>query len=325
MRQATWQKVFMAVTLALAPALIYPQQFPTKPVRLVVGFPAAAGIADIAARFIANKLNALWGVPVLVDNRPGAGSNIAAEFVARAPADGYTLLWCTVASHGISPAVYRSLPFDPVKDFTPISQIATLSNVFVVNSSSPLTTLPLLIGYAKSNPGKLSVASGGIGTAQHLSLEIFMSMTGTSMVYVPYKGSGPALTDLLGGQVPTAVLSLPTALPMIKAGKLRALGVSTAKRSPQLPEAPTFAEAGVAGYDVSSWNGLCGPAGLPGPVVAKINTDLVALLNTQDVLRRLAEQGLDVAPSTPEQLAALIKTDVVKWAKAANAAGVKPE
>lgn len=324
MQQTTSRRVFIAVALALAPALAFPQQFPAKPVRLVVGF-AAGGNIDIPARIVAANLSEVWGNAVVVDNRPGAGGNIAADIVAKAPPDGYTLSLCNIASHGINPAIYKNIPFDPIKDFAPISRIGFSPNVLLVHPSSQITTVSSFITYAKANPGKLSVASAGIGTSQHLSMELFKSLTGTDIVHVPYKGGAPALADLMGGQVPAMVAGLPTALHAIKAGKVRALGVTSAIRSPQLPDLPTIAESGVPGFEVSSWYGICAPAGVPKPIVAKLNADLVKVMNVPETWRRLTEQGIVVAPTSPEQFADFIKAEIVKLANVVKAAGIAPE
>jgi len=316
--------IFAAIVLSLAAASALSQTYPNKPVRLVVGF-APGGNVDIPSRIVATKLGELWGTAVFVENRPGAGSNIAAEIAAKAPADGYTLLMCNTASHGINPAIYKKIPFDPIKDFAPISQIASGPSVFLVHPSSQTKTVSAFIAYAKANPGKLSVGSAGIGTSQHLSIELFKSMTATDIVHVPYKGGSSALTDLLGGQLSAMVAGLPTAMASIKAGKAHALGVTTIKRSPQMPELPTIAESGVPGFEVTSWTGLCAPAGLPKSILAKLNADLVKVLNMPDTQRRFSEQGIDPAPTTPDQFSAFIKSEVAKWAKVAKEAGITAE
>ncbi len=313
-----------AIFVGLSTSPTLSQIYPSKPVRVIVGF-AAGGNVDIPARIVSTKLSEIWGTPVVVDNRPGAGSNIAAEFVAKAAPDGYTLLMCNAASHGINPSIYRKIPFDPNKDFAPISQIGSTANVLLVHPSLPLTTVGAFISYAKANPGKLSIGSAGVGTSQHMSIELFKSMTGTNLVHVPYKGGAPALADLLGTQIPAMVSGVPTALPSIKAGKVRALGVTTAKRSSQLPELPTIAEAGVPGFEVTSWYGLCAPAGTPKPTIAKLNADVVKALNMPDTQQRLAEQGVDAAPTTPEHFAEFIKSEVAKWPKIVKDAGISAD
>jgi tripartite-type tricarboxylate transporter receptor subunit TctC len=313
-----------AVMLGCAASCALAQTYPNKPVRLIVGF-APGGNVDIPARIVATKLGEIWGISVLVDNRPGAGGNIGADIVAKAPADGYTLLICNAASHGINPAFYKKIPFDAIKDFAPISQIGSTANILLVHPSVPVASVGEFIAYARANPGKISMASAGVGTSQHLAMELFKSMAGIDVVHVPYKGGAPALADLLGGQVQAMFAAVPTAQASIKAGKVRALGVTSLKRSPQLPQLPTIAETGVPGFDVTSWYGLCAPAGLPQPIVAKLNADLAKALNAPDIQQRLAEQGIDVTPTTPEQLAEFIKSEVAKWAKVVKQAGIAQE
>lgn len=316
--------VFAAVALSLAAPLALSQTYPSKPVRLIVGF-APGGVSDVPARIVAAKLGEVWGTPVVVENRTGAGGSIAADVAAKAPADGYTLLLCTAGLLAINPSIYRKLPYDPVKDFAAISMIGSTPNVLLVHPSAQTTTASAFIAYAKANPGKVSIGSAGVGTSQHLTMELFKSMTATDIVHVPYKGGASALTDLLGGQVPAIVSGLTTALTMIKAGKVRALGVTSAKRSPQLPELPTIAESGVPGFEVTAWTGLCAPAALPKPLIAKLNADMVKVLSMPDTQRRLAEQGVDAASTTPEKFSEFIKSEIVKWAKVVKDAGITPE
>jgi tripartite-type tricarboxylate transporter receptor subunit TctC len=313
-----------AFTLAMTAPLVSGQTFPAKPVRLVVGF-AAGGNVDIPARIVAAKLGELWGTGVVVDNRPGAGGNIASEFVAKAPADGYTLLVCNAASHGINPAFYTRITFDAVKDFAAISLIGSTSNLLLVHPSVPTATVGEFIAYAKANPGKISMASAGVGTSQHLALELFKSMTGTQLVHVPYKGGHPALTEVLGGQVQGMFAAVPTSQASIKAGKVRALGVTSLKRSPKLPDVPTIAESGVPGFSVTSWYGLCAPAAVPKPILARLHDDLVKVLAMPDTQQRLSEQGIDVTPSSPEEFAEFIKSEVAKWAKVVKEAGISAD
>jgi len=312
---------FIAVALALAAPLARSQSFPAKPVRVIVGF-APGGIADLLARIAADKLGEIMGTSVVVDNRPGAGGGIAAGFVAKSPADGYTLLLCNAATHGINPALYKNLAYDPVKDFAPISNIGWAPNVLIVHPSVPVTSVREFIAYAKANPGRITVASAGVGTSQHLSTELFKWMTDIDVISVPYKGGGPALADLLGAQVPAAMTALSTSITMIKAGKVRALGVTSAKRSAQLPDLPTIGESGVAGFEVVSWNGLCAPAGVPKPVLARLNADLVKTLNMPETQDRLAAQGVQAEPMTPEQFAAYIESEIARWAAVVKRAGI---
>jgi tripartite-type tricarboxylate transporter receptor subunit TctC len=313
-----------AFTLAMAAPLVSGQTFPAKPVRIVVGF-ASGGNVDIPTRIVASKLGELWGTSVIVDNRPGAGGNIGADLVAKAAPDGYTLLTCNAASHGINPSFYKKIPFDAVKDFAFISQIGLTANVLLVHPSVPAKTVSEFIAYAKANPGKISFASAGVGTSQHLAMELLKSMTGINVVHVPYKGGHPALTDLLGGQVQAMFAAVPTSQASIKAGKVRALGVTSPKRSPNLPDVPTIAESGVPGFSVTSWYGLCAPAAVPKPILAKLHDDLVKVLAMPDTQQRLSEQGIDVTPSSPEDFAEFVKTEVAKWAKVVKEAGISAD
>lgn len=298
--------------------------YPTKPVRIVVGFPSGGNV-DIPTRIVASKLSELWGIAVIVDNRSGAGGNIGADLVAKAAPDGYTLLTCNTASNGINPSFYRKIPFDAVKDFSFISQIGSTANVLLVHPSVPVKTVGEFIGYAKANPGKISFASAGVGTSQHLAMELLKSMTGINVVHVPYKGGHPAMTDLLGGQVQAMFAAVPTSQATIKAGKLRALGVSSPARSKQLPDVPTIAESGVPGFAVTSWYGLCAPAGVPQAVLAKLQADVHKVLTQPDTEHRLAEQGIEVAATSSEQFAEFVKTEIAKWAKVVKEAGISTD
>lgn len=316
---------FTAVALCAAANVVAPahaQPYPTRPVRVIVAF-AAGGVADLQTRIIAQKLSELWQTSVVVDNRPGAGGNIAASIAARAQADGYTLLTCNFATHGLNPAAYRKLPYDPLKDFTAISMIGTAPSILAVHPSVPARSVSELIAYAKANPGKLTMGSSGGGTSQYLSIELLKLMTGIDIIYVPYKGGAPALTDLLGGQVQSIVAALPTAIGFLPSGRLRALGVTSAVRSSQVPNVPTIAESGVPGFEVVGWNGLCAPAGAPQSVIAKISADSMKALEQPDTLQRLKEQGTDARPMTPAQFEAFIRAEITKWGKVAQAVGMK--
>ncbi len=268
------------------------QPYPVKPVRVIVPF-AAGGVADIQTRIISAKLSELWQTSVVVDNRPGAGGNIAVSIAARATADGYTLLTCNFATHGLNLAVYRKLAYDPLADFTAVAMIGFSPSVLASHPSLPARSVSELLAYAKANPGKLTMGSSAGGTSQYLSIELLKLMTGVSLIYVPYKGGGPALTDLMGGQVQPIIAALPTVIGFLPGGRIRALGVTSAVRSPQAPQVPTIAESGVPGFDVVGWNGLCAPAGLPKAVLAKINTDSFNALNAPDTKQRMTEQGVD--------------------------------
>jgi tripartite-type tricarboxylate transporter receptor subunit TctC len=309
--------------LALSLVLVGPaaaQPFPAKPLRLFVGFSPGGGV-DITGRIVAAKLSELWGQAITVENRLGAGGTLAADAVAKAPADGYTFVVCNAASHGIAPSLYKKLPYDPIRDFTPISLLGITSNVMVVHPSVPATTVAEFIAYAKANPGRISFGSSGIGTSPHLSVELLKSMTGINLVHVPYKGGAQSSTDLLGGQIQLLITNLPEQIGYIKAGKTRALGVSTTKRSPQLPDLPTISEAGVPGFDVTVWYGLCAPAGLPRALVDKVNADVAKAVLSPDTQRRLFDQGVEAARNSPEEFAAFIRAEVTKWAKVVRDSG----
>ena len=313
-----------AALLCAVSMAAYSQAYPGKPVRFLVGFTPGGG-NDIVARIVATKITEIWGQQLVVENRPGAGSNIAAEAVARAVPDGYTLLLCITATHAINPALYKKIPYDHIRDFAPVSLIGTTANVLVVHPSLPVKSVGQFIAYAKANPGKISYASGGVGTSLHLSMELLRSMTGINVVHIPYKGTGPAATDLIGGQVPSMFGNLPSQLPNINNGRLRPLGVTSARRSAQLPDVPTFIESGVPGFEVTAWYGICAPAGMPGQVLAKLNADAVKALNSPDLRQRLTDQGVEAAPSTPGEFSAFIQSETVKWAKVVRSSGATAE
>jgi len=316
-----------AIALALtfvSSGTAHSQPYPYRPVRVIVGFPPGGGV-DITARLVAAALNELWGTTVLVDNRPGATGGIGTEIAAKATADGYTLLLCNISSHAINPARYKKLPYDHIKDFAPISLIGSTPNVLVAHPSVPANSLSEFIAYARANPGKLNYGSSGFGASPHLSIELLKMMTGINIVSVQYKGAALALADVLGGQMHTMVGNLPGPLPAIKAGKVRALGVTSAKRNARALDVPTFAESGVPGYDVTSWHGICAPAGVPKPILARLNADLVKLLNGPALRQRLEDQGVDPTSSTPAEFAAHIKSETVRWAKVVRAAGLAAE
>ena len=297
------------------------QPYPTKPIRIVVPFPPG-GTSDILARAVGQKLAEEWKQQVIVDDRPGAGANIGAEIVAKAPPDGYTLLLASTI-HAINPSLYSKLAYDPVKDFTPITMIAATSQVLVIHNSLPVKTLREFIAYAKKHPGELNYSSAGNGSQPHLTAELFKSMTGIDIVHVPYKGAPPAMTDLLAGQVALTFATAPSAVPYVKAGRLRALGVSTAQRITALPQVPTIAEAGVPGFEASGSNGLVGPAGLPSAIVERLNASVVRIVREPAMSRYLSEQGADPITMSPAQYGDYIKAEVVKWAKVVRASGAK--
>ena len=309
-----------AFSSALPLASVAADNYPSKPITIVVPF-SAGGTTDILARVIAQDLQTQLGQSVVVDNRAGAGGNIGASIAARAPADGYTLFMGTVGTHAINQALYKKLPFNPVKDFQPLSRVANVPNLLVANPKQPFKTVPELIAYAKEHPGQVNFGSSGSGSSIHLSGELFKMMTKVDMVHIPYKGSAPAVTDLLGNQIAIMFDNLPSAIQHVRAGKLRPIAVTTAKRSPELPDVPTVAEAGVPGYEATSWFGLYTNAGTPKPVVDKLSAALAKSLASPAVRNKIKEQGGEVVSETPEQFAAFMKSETEKWAKVVKASG----
>ncbi|MGE8375000.1 MAG: Bug family tripartite tricarboxylate transporter substrate binding protein [Diaphorobacter nitroreducens] len=315
----------LLASLAVAAAGALPlgalaQNFPTKPITMIVPF-SAGGTTDILARIVGQGLTTELGQSVVVDNKPGAGGNIGGSLAAKAAADGYTLFMGTVGTHAINQSLYKKMPFDPVKDFAPLSRVATVPNLLVAHPSQPFKTVKELIAYAKANPGKITFGSPGSGASPHVSGELFKSMTGTDLLHIPYKGSAPAMTDLLGGQTSVMFDNMPSAIQHVRSGKLRPIAVTTAKRSPELPDVPTIAEAGVPGYEATSWFGMFAPAGTPKPVLDKLHAALIKVLNQADVKKKIAEQGGDVVAETPAQFAAFIQAESVKWGKVVKESG----
>jgi len=312
----------------LAPLALHAQErWPSRPVRILVPF-APGGTTDILARALAPELSRAFGQQFIVDNKPGAGGNVGAAEIAKSAPDGYNLLMGTVGTHGINQSLYPKLPFDPIKDFAPITLVAGVPNVLVINPAKAealkINSVPDLIRYAKANPGKLNMASSGNGTSIHLSGELFKAMTGTFMVHFPYRGSGPALLDLIGGTMDVMFDNLPSAMPQIKAGKLKALAVTSAQRSAALPDLPTIAEAGpVKGFDASSWFGLLAPAGTPADVVNRIQQETAKALATPVLKERLLAQGAIPSGMPPAQFAAYIAAETKKWAEVVKVSGAK--
>jgi tripartite-type tricarboxylate transporter receptor subunit TctC len=306
-------------------AIVLPAQaqdkWPSKPITYVVPFPAG-GTTDILARLIGQKLGPALGTTVIIDNRPGAGGNIGSELVARAAPDGYTIMGGTISSHSINASLYK-LSYDPLKSFAPITLIGTNANVLVVNPASPFKSVKELIAAAKAKPDSLSFASAGNGTSQHLSAELFKTMAGIDMVHIPYKGSAPAIQDVIGGQVPLMFDTTVVAGPFIQSGKVRALAVTSAKRVATLPDVPTMAEAGVPGYEVVSWQAMFAPAGTPPAIVQRLQTEVAAILKQPDVQERLAKLGVDPSGMAPQQLAEFQAAEIAKWAKVVKTANVK--
>ncbi len=309
-----------AIALAVATSA-QAQGFPTKPIRVVVTFPAA-GAPDILARLFADK--AQFGQPVMIDNVPGAGGNIGADKVAKAPADGYTLVMATVGTHSINGSLYPKMPYDMVKDFSPIAHVASAPNLLVVTNDLPVKNVAELISYMKANPNKLSFGSPGIGSSVHVSGELFKSMTGTTMQHVPYKGRQFAIPDLVGGQIQLMFDNMPSALPMAKDGKIRALAQTTAKRSPAAPDVPTVAET-VPGFEATTWFAMFAPAGTPRDVVMRINAEMVRVFKLPEVVDKLKALGLEPWISTPEELAKYQASEIVKWAKVVKDSGARAE
>jgi tripartite-type tricarboxylate transporter receptor subunit TctC len=320
-RAAAWALFALVAASAGVPDAIA-QAYPTHTVKLVVPFPPG-GPLDATGRLIAQKLTEAWGQSVVVENKPGAGGNIGADLVAKSPPDGYTILLGALSTHAVNPSLYARMPYDAVKDFVPITLLAITPNVLVVNASLPVGSLKELIAYAKANPGKLSFGSGSNGSAGHLAGELFKVDTGTDIVHVPYKGGAPATQALLANDVQFMFDNLANATPQVKAGKLKAIAVTTAQRSKLAPELPTMAEAGVPGFDISTWFGLLAPAGTPKDVIAKWNAEVTKLLNSPEIRERFLALGQEPAPTTSEQFAAFINSELAKYARIVKASGAK--
>jgi tripartite-type tricarboxylate transporter receptor subunit TctC len=312
--------LFAAAFACAAPASA---QYPSKPVRLLVGFPPGGGV-DITARMIAPRLSERWGKPVVVENRPGAAGNIATEMLARSAPDGHTLI-LAFSSHASNAALYPSLPFDITKDFTSVTLVATAPVVVAASTTLPARTLTELIEYARAHPGAIHFGSSGVGTPVHLSGELLMQLTGTQMVHVPYKGIGPAMTAILGGEIEIAYPAVLSGMQHFKSGRLKALAVASRSRYPELPEVPTAAEAGLPGFEVDYWYIVLGPAGMPRAIVEQIQRDIAAFIRTPELKERLLAQGSIAAGGTPEEADALIKSEYELWSKVVKAGKVKVE
>jgi tripartite-type tricarboxylate transporter receptor subunit TctC len=310
-----------AIALAICTPAAHAQTFPAKPVRLVVPF-AAGGSTDIIARTLGQKLNELWGQPVVVDNRAGGSTVIGTDIVAKAPPDGHTLL-VTPAPFTIVPSLSPKLPYDPQKDFEPVTLINTTPLVVVVHPGVPAKSIRELIALAKSKPGALNYGSSGSGGSNHLAGELFNAMAGVKMVHVPYKGNAPALTDLVGGHVDLVFNGLTSALPLIKSGKLRPLGVTSLKRASALPQTPTLDEQGLKGFQAVAWNGLTAPARTPREIISKLNTDVLKVIRSPELAERLKAEGSDPVGSTVEDYAAFLRDEIAKWRKVIQLANIK--
>src|SRR3954469_7375472 len=313
---------YVVIGAVFVAGFVQAQTYPAKPIRIVVPFPAG-GSTDIIGRVVAEQLTAAFGQQAIVDNRAGANGVIGTELVAKAAPDGYTLLIGGIGSLSINPAIYSKIPYDPVRDFTAIIQIAQVPNVLVVHPSLPVKTVKDLIALAKTNPGKLTFSSSGSGSSDHMSGELFKSMAHVDLVHVPYKGGAPAITDAIAGQVSMTFSNQPTALPHVKTGKLRGIAVTSIKRSSAASELPTIDESGLKGFDVSSWVGVNAPANLPRDIVARLNAEIVKGMSAPAGRERLSQLAFDPVLSTPDQYAAHIKSEVAKWAQVAKTAGAR--
>ena len=325
MKSTTLLIALSAITLAVASAsgiAAAQDKWPSKPITYIVPFPAG-GTTDILARLISQKLGPALGTTVIVENRAGAGGNIGSDFVAKAAPDGYTILGGTISSHAINVSLYPKLPYDPVKSFAPVALIGTNANVLVVGAASPYKTVQELTAAAKAKPGSISFASAGNGTSQHLSGELYKSLAGLDMVHVPYKGSAPAMQDVIGGQVPMMFDTSVVAGPFIESGKVRALAVTSAKRTPQLPNVPTMAESGVAGYDLQSWQAIFAPAGTPAPVLQRLQSEVAKIIKSPEIQERLGKLGMEPSAMTAEQFAAFQASEIAKWAKVIKAGNIR--
>jgi tripartite-type tricarboxylate transporter receptor subunit TctC len=308
----------------LVSGVAFGQAYPTHPIRMVVPFSAGAGVTDIMARLVGQHLGVSLGQQIVIDNRPGAGGIPGTEVVSRAAPDGYTLLMTNVAL-AVNAYLYPKLPYDALKDFTPVTMVNSAPLLLVVHPALPAKSVKELIDYAKSHPGQLNYGSGGVGSTPHLSGELFKSLAGIDAVHVPYKGGAPALTDLVGGQLSFMIENVPGTMPFVKAGKLRALAITSAKRSPLEPALPTMAEAGVPGYEVIGWNGIVAVKGTPSAIVARLHTEVAKILRTAEVTQRLAALGAEPVGNTPDEFGAFIKAEMARWGKIIKEKGIRSE
>ena len=311
-----------SVALVTPPAMA--QSWPTRPVRVIVPYPPGGG-NDNLARIFAQKLGERLGQPFVVENKPGAGTLIGSEAAAKSPADGHTLLLSSIVTHALAPALYPKIPYDPLRDFVAVTTLAVAPTVLVVNPAFPAKSVQEIVTLARASPGKYTFPSGGNGTTPHISGEIFKAMTGTDLLHVPYKGGGPALADLIGGQVNMMFDTAASAMPHVRSGKLRAIAIATPKRHPDFPDVPTFAEQGLTGYELSSWQAAFAPAGTPQPIIERLYTEISKYLKTPEIQKRFAEMGLDPSGMPPQELAALIKADVPRLGKVVRDSGAKAD
>jgi tripartite-type tricarboxylate transporter receptor subunit TctC len=313
----------LALALLTLPLWAHAQAYPTRPIKMLVPFPAG-GTVDFFARVVAPKLTDALGQPVQVENRSGAGGNIAAEAVAKAPPDGYTLLMGSEIV-AINISLYKQLGYDPLKDLAPVTLVGTVPNILIANLAVPATTVKELIALAKKPGTKLSYASTGHGTSSQLSSELFKSMAGVDILHVPYKGGAPAIADVIGGQVNIMFLNMPTGIGQVRAGKVRILGVTSAKRVAQLPDVPTIEEAGLKGFETAAWSGVYVPMGTPRDIITRLNTEIVKILKMPSVREQLAGQGAEPVGDTPEEFAQFTRSEIAKWAQVVKASGAKVE
>ena len=304
-----------------APSLA--QNYPTKPIRLILGF-APGGSTDLVARVVGQKMSESWGQQVIIDNRPGANGMIGADLVAKASPDGYSLLLSSIGPMAINASLYK-MPYDIVNDFAPVTYTGNVANLLVVHPTVPAVNVKELIALAKAKPGQITFGSSGTGGAPHMAVELFKLLTKVNVVHVPYKGGGPAMADLVGGQISGSFASMPSSIPFVKSGKLRALAVTALKRSPALPETPTISEAGVQGFSVLDWQGLFTTAKTSPEIVNKVNAEVVRVLALRDVVERLSAAGVEIQTSTPKEWGDFVKSEIAKWSKVVKEAGVKVE
>jgi tripartite-type tricarboxylate transporter receptor subunit TctC len=331
MADGGWRKVeryssllAFAFLLWVACATVAAQSYPSRPVRLIVPYPPG-GSTDFIARPVAERLTERLGQPFVMDNRGGAATVIGAEIAARAPADGYTLLVGTVTTLAVNPALKPKLPYDPVRDFAPVSMLSAQPYILAVNPSVPAASVAQLVAYAKANPGKLSFASAGLGSGAHFAGELFNHMAGVDILHIPYKGTGPAITDVIGGRVAILYAGVATLRSFVGSGKMRVLAVTSARRSPGMPDVPTIAESGLPGYETNTWNSLVAPRGTPRAVIERLNAAVGQVLSETDLRERWAQQGIDAEPGPPERLASHIKAEIARFARLVKATGLKLE
>ena len=314
-------RLVLVIAFALLPLVATAQPYPSKPVRIIVNFPAG-GVADIYARIIGAKVQEAWGQPVVVENRTGGGGNIGADAVAKSAPDGYTLNMSAIGPHAVNVSLFSKMPYDPVKDFAAIALVLEAEGLLVVHPTVPANNVAELITYARANPGKLTFASAGPGTASHLAGELFKTMAKVDMLHIPYKGNVPAITDLLAGQTSLLFATMPTVLPHAKAGKLRAIATLGSERSAATPELPTIGET-LKGFEVNNWIGLFAPAGTPPEIVRRWNAEVMRIMRSPDIQARLPVDGARFTPNTPEQFSAFVKSEIAKWAPVVKASGAR--